>query len=239
MNKTSNKKGSVVLISKDVSYTFPFGYAYLAGYLIERGEEVVVLFRPDNSRDFKKFVQQIIDLKPVLVGFGTLYPDLYPVKELVELLNKADRNFPIVIGGQMVTPTPEFAMKITGADFGVIGEGEIILDELVKALRQDKNVRDVKGLAINENGAISFTGPGGFIKDMSKLPKIPYDLFPSSKWLNIGRYYVGKASPIGDIMIKLLLFMAAEVAPLIAIFVTTTVYLVIVLWMICLRRQKC
>ena len=195
MNKTSNKKGSVVLISKDVSYTFPFGYAYLAGYLIERGEEVVVLFRPDNSRDFKKFVQQIIDLKPVLVGFGTLYPDLYPVKELVELLNKADRNFPIVIGGQMVTPTPEFAMKITGADFGVIGEGEIILDELVKALRQDKNVRDVKGLAINENGAISFTGPGGFIKDMSKLPKIPYDLFPSSKWLNIGRYYVGKAQP--------------------------------------------
>ena len=48
---------------------------------------------------------------------------------------------------------------------------------------------------INENGMISFTGPGGFIKDMSKLPKIPYDLFPSSKWLNIGRYYVGKAQP--------------------------------------------
>lgn len=190
-----NKNGPVVLISKDVVFTFPFGYAYLAGYLIEKKENVIVLFRPDKSSDFKKFVQEIINLKPLLVGFGTLYPDLYPIKELIELLNQAGRNFPIVVGGQMVTPTPEFAMAITKADFGVIGEGEIILHELVRALRENKNAREVKGIIINENGNLVFTGPGDFIKDLSKLPKIPYDLFPSSKWLNIGRYYAAKAQP--------------------------------------------
>ena len=195
MIKTANKNGPVILIPKDVSFIFPFGYAYLAGYLIKKGEKVVILFRPNKSSDFKKFVEQIIEMKPALVGFGTIYPDLYPIKELIGLLNKAGRNFPVVIGGQMVTPTPEFAVKITGADFGVIGEGEIILDKLVKALHQDKDAHQVKGLVINENGMISFTGQGDFIKDMSKLPKIPYDLFPSNKWLNIGRYYVGKAQP--------------------------------------------
>jgi radical SAM superfamily enzyme YgiQ (UPF0313 family) len=191
----TNKKGPIVLIPKDVAYTFPFGYAYLAGYLIEKGEKVMVLFRPEKSSRFEKFVQEIIDLKPALVGFGTLYPDLYPIKKLVELLNKAGRNFPIVVGGQMVTPTPEFAVQITGADFGVIGEGEIILDELVKALRAGKDVGEVKGLAINSGDKISFTGSGEFIKDMSKLPQIPYELFPSSKWLSIGRHYVGKSQP--------------------------------------------
>ncbi|MEK7116779.1 MAG: radical SAM protein [Patescibacteria group bacterium] len=195
MNKTANKKGPVILVPKDISFIFPFGYAYLAGYLIEKGEEVKILFRPNNPSDFKKFVRQIIDLKPVLVGFGTIYPDLYPIKELVGLLNKAGRNFPVVVGGQMVTPTPDFAVEITGADFGVIGEGEIILYELVKALRQDQDVHQVKGIIINENGKLFSTGPGDFIKNMSKLPKIPYDLFPSDKWLNIGRYYVGKAQP--------------------------------------------
>jgi anaerobic magnesium-protoporphyrin IX monomethyl ester cyclase len=195
MIKTANKKGPVVLVLKDVMFTFPFGYAYLAGYLVEKGEEVVVLFRPDKSGDFKKFAQQIIGLQPALVGFGTLFPDLYPIKELIEILNGAGRNFPIAIGGQMVTPTPEFAVNITGADIGVIGEGEIILYELINAMRNDKDIRQIKGLVINDGGKISFTGPGEFIKDLSKLPKIPYNLFPSNKWLNIGRYYVGKAQP--------------------------------------------
>ncbi|MCX6701642.1 MAG: radical SAM protein [Candidatus Zambryskibacteria bacterium] len=195
MNKTKNKNGPVVLVTKDISYTFPFGYAYLAGYLIEKGEEVIVLFRPKKAFDYKKFVQDIIELKPVLVGFGTLYPDLYPIKKLIELLNLAGRNFPIVIGGQMVTPTPEFAVKITGADFGVVGEGEIIVDELVKTLRKNKDPHQVKGVIINENGKLSFTESGDFIKYMAKLPKIPYTLFPSNKWLDIGRFYVDIAQP--------------------------------------------
>jgi len=76
MTKTSNKKGPVVLVLRDISYTFPFGYAYLAGYLIEKGENVVVLFRPHKSQNFKKFVEDIIDLKQVLVGVGTLFPDV-------------------------------------------------------------------------------------------------------------------------------------------------------------------
>lgn len=195
MVKTENKRGPVVLVPKDVAYTFPFGYAYLAGYLIGKGEEVKVLFRPAKSQGFKKFVQEIIALKPVLVGFGTLYPDLYPVKELIELLNEAGRDFPIVIGGQMVTPTPEFAVEVTGADFGVIGEGEIILHELIQTLRKDEDIKQVKGLVINNGDHLSFTSPGDFIRDLSKLPKIPYHLFPSSKWLSIGRYYVSKAQP--------------------------------------------
>jgi len=195
MLQSKNISGPVVLISKDIIYTFPFGYAYLAGYLRQQSEAVKMLFRPRKRTGFKEFVRQIIELKPLIVGFGTLYPDLYDVKELINLLNQTGRDFPIVIGGQMVTPTPEFAIKITGADYGVIGEGEIILYQLVKTLREQKSTSRVKGLIIRDGDQVILTGAGQYIEDLSKLPPIPYDLFPKEKWLNIGQFYIDYSQP--------------------------------------------
>jgi len=195
MLSSQNTSGPIVLVSKDIAYAFPFGIAYLAGYLRQKGEDVRVLFRPDNPAHYRDFVRRVVALKPLLVGFGSLYPDLYEVRELVRILYEERRSFPVVIGGQMVSPTPEFAVEITGADYGAIGEGEIIFYELVNALRERRDPSDVKGLAIRDGKLVKLTGPGEFIDDLSKLPPVPYDLFPAEKWLPIGRYYVGMAQP--------------------------------------------
>jgi len=187
--------GPMVLIAKDILFAFPFSYAYLAGYLIQQGEKnVKILFIPQRSL-YKNFVKEIIALNPVLVGFGSLYPDLYAVRELIKLLKEEKCNFPIVIGGQMVTPTPEFAVEITEADYGVIGEGEITLYKLVSALRKQEIPLSVKGLVIRDGEKITLTGPEEYIEDLSKLPPIPYNLFPAEKWLHIGRFYASKAQP--------------------------------------------
>ena len=53
MNNTSNKNGPVILVSKDILYTFPFGYAYLAGYLIDINEAVKILYQPKKIVDFR------------------------------------------------------------------------------------------------------------------------------------------------------------------------------------------
>ena len=190
MLSTNNQNGPIILVSKDILYTFPFGYAYLAAYLKQHDEKIEVMFRPRKKAGLKRFVKEIMDKKPFLVGFGTLYPDLYEVKEIIKMLDEERREFPIVIGGQMVTPTPEFALNITGADIGVVGEGEIILHNLVKAIRENKDLKETPGLVIKEGERIINTGPGEFIKDMSLLPPIPYEMFSEEKWLNIGRFYI-------------------------------------------------
>ncbi|HNX90685.1 MAG TPA: radical SAM protein [Candidatus Omnitrophota bacterium] len=185
---SGNVTGPVVLVSRPIKYTFPLSYAYLAGYLKEQGEEVKILFRPtvDKAEDFAK---EIIGMNPVLVGFGNLYPELKEISAFIKCLDNAGRKFPIVIGGQMVSPIPEFAVRITGADIGVIGEGEIILHNVVKALREGSNIKEVKGLAVREGNEVFLTGPGEVIPDLDKLPKIPYEFFPEKEWLNIGRWY--------------------------------------------------
>ena len=143
--KSEFRGGPVVLVSRKIEFTFPLSYAYIAGYIREKGENVRVLFK---DLEHNELVKQIMELNPLLVGFGNLYPELKEVGDIIALLDKAGRKFPVVIGGQMVSLTPEFSVKVTKADFGVVGEGEITLYRLVTALREGRDPSGVKGLVI-------------------------------------------------------------------------------------------
>jgi radical SAM superfamily enzyme YgiQ (UPF0313 family)/2-polyprenyl-3-methyl-5-hydroxy-6-metoxy-1,4-benzoquinol methylase len=181
------QRGPVVLVSRAIAFTFPLSYAYLAGELRRQGEDVRILFKDIPA---EALVRQIMSLEPLVVGFGSLYPELAEIKTLIRMLDKAGRRFPVVIGGQMVTPIPEFSVKVTGADYGILGEGELIFAELVQRLRTGVDVSDVKGLVIRDGDDIINNGAGAYISDLSTgLPPIPYDLFPVEQWLPIGKWY--------------------------------------------------
>jgi radical SAM superfamily enzyme YgiQ (UPF0313 family) len=195
MLQSKNRKGPVVLCGPDVVFTFPFGIAYVAGALKHQGEDVHVMFIPNHPAGYKDFVNRIEALKPVLVGFGGLYPDLRPIKTLIRELRDGRPSFPIVVGGQMVSPIPEFAVKLTNADYGVIGEAEITVTQLVSALREGADTSGITGLAVRDGDTVTLTGPGEYVHDLSKLPPVPYELFPAEKWLPIGRYYAAKPQP--------------------------------------------
>lgn len=182
----SKRRGPVVLVSRDIAFTFPLSYAYLAGYLKERGIDVVILFKNTSQ---EKLVKKIMSLHPILVGFGNLYPELEEITNIINKLNQANRDFPIVIGGQMFSPIPKFAMQLTGADYGIIGEGEIILYKLVKALQKNTDLSKIRGLVIRNKNEITINEGGDYISDLSKLPKIPYELFDVDKWLLVGRWF--------------------------------------------------
>jgi anaerobic magnesium-protoporphyrin IX monomethyl ester cyclase len=186
LEEIKNRIGPVVLVSRPLLYSFSLSYAYLAGYLKQKGIDVIILFKNENFDDLAK---KIISLNPILVGFGNLYPELEEIRSIIFKLNKLGRDFPIVIGGQMFSPIPEFVLKITGADYGVLGEGEVILYNLVKAIKDNKNIANVGGLVIREKEQIVFTQKGEYIDDLSKLPEIPYELFPTDEWLYVGRWY--------------------------------------------------
>ena len=184
--KSTYYQGPIVLVSRAIQFTFPLSYAYLTGYLKQKGENVVLLF---HDNDYLKIAQDIMHLNPVLVGFGSLYPELEGISKIIQFLNQLGRQFPIVIGGQMVSPIPEFAVQITGADIGVIGEGEIILYQLASALRHGKDLTTIKGLVVREGNQFVNTGMGDYIEDLSLLPPIPYEFFPEENWLTIGLWY--------------------------------------------------
>lgn len=189
----NNKQGPVILISRQIEYTFPMGYAYLAGYLREHGEPVEVMFRPRKITE--QFVDEVLAKKPILIAFGGLFGEMEEIRNWIKLFHAKNRGrVPIVIGGHMVSPTPELAMRKLGADFGVIGEGEIILYELVRAIRDGADVTKIGGLIVRTDNGLVSTGKGTIIEDLSQIPKIPFDLFPVQDWLPIGEWYASHYS---------------------------------------------
>jgi radical SAM superfamily enzyme YgiQ (UPF0313 family) len=184
---TANPEGPMVLAAADIMYTFPLSYAYLAGYLKQQNEAVKVIFRHGSPRDT---AARIMELKPVAAGFGNLYPELREIAETIKCLDEMGRDFPVIIGGQMVSPTPEFAVKITNADIGVTSEGEITLYKLVQAFRNNADIDDIGGLAVRDGNKVIMTqGEPEIINDLSQLPPIPFEMMPQEKWLPVGRWY--------------------------------------------------
>jgi len=184
------RNGPVIFISREIAYTFPFSFAYLAGYLKEKGETVEILFKPRNDNEICETIKKVIQKKPILVAMGGLFPELEEMRKWITLFNLYGRDIPLVIGGQMVSPTPELAMKVTGANFGVIGEGEIILYQLVSSLRNNEDLTQIGGLIIRlDTDDLISTGPGEIIENLSQLPAIPFELFPEEEWVPIGQWY--------------------------------------------------
>jgi radical SAM superfamily enzyme YgiQ (UPF0313 family) len=83
----------------------------------------------------------------------------------------------VVIGGPHVTAAPlETMERFPPFDLAVLGEGELTLVELLRALGQKSPLADVAGLVIRDGETVRATGRRPFITDLDALPFPAWDL---------------------------------------------------------------
>lgn len=148
--------------------TLPLAIAYLKSYLINNGietEAVDVCFI--DERD--SFLKEKLDAyKPDIVGLSIKYhyfegsrtktTQLEMVKLFVDTIKKHS-NATIVLGGAGFSGAPEYFLRSSGAQYGIVGEGEVALHNFVKAVEQKvaPEDADIKGLIWeNENHEYSY-----------------------------------------------------------------------------------
>ena len=86
-------------------------------------------------------------------------------------------NLIVVIGGPHVTAAPRETMERFAAfDIAVVGEGELTLVELLRALKDTKTPSTVSGLLCREGEALRDTGRRPFITALDSLPSPAWDL---------------------------------------------------------------
>jgi len=93
---------------------------------------------------------------------------------LAKKLKKKNKNIIIIFGG----PEVPIVKKSLFREYPFINivvkkEGEVIFSEILKTLICNKNIKNVKGLLINDNKKIIDTGDGDRINDLKDLPS-PY-----------------------------------------------------------------
>ncbi len=139
---------------------FPLGIVYIASILKDAGYEIKVFDMLVESTDL--FV--IIDTyKPDYIGLSLRNIDNITIdqthfyassfSETVKKIRKKS-NIPIILGGSGFSIFPDRLLKLTGADFGVRGEGEISFLSLLNCLKSNLSYTTIPGLVYRKNGNI-------------------------------------------------------------------------------------
>jgi magnesium-protoporphyrin IX monomethyl ester (oxidative) cyclase len=99
--------------------------------------------------------------------------------EVVSTAKRVKGDTVVVVFGLHPSSRPEACLTDSEADFAVVGEPEVTIDELIDALQTKKaNVQTINGLGYRENGKITLTAKRAFIQDLDTLPLPARHLLP-------------------------------------------------------------
>jgi len=170
----------VVYDNESYIHEFPLGIAYIASTLLHEGIDVEI-FNQDVHHYPDEYLTEYLDKNRFdVVGIGVVggYYQYRKLLRLSKAINHSKRRPFFVLGGHGPSPEPEYFLKKTQADAIVIGEGEITIITLVKALEAHQSLAHVKGIAYNIKGNIFINERQPLIKNIDSITWPAYDLFP-------------------------------------------------------------
>lgn len=157
----------------------PLGILYLCSHLRARGFQVEVFDTTFSSRD--ALITRLTSGTPSTLG---IYANLMTRPNVVQLLGIAKAaGWRTIVGG----PEPGAYVREyldAGADYVVLGEGELTLEELMTAIQQKATdqLDKISGLAWLEDGMLRQTAPREQIANLDEQP------WPAREAVDIPRY---------------------------------------------------
>lgn len=168
----------------------PLGPLYVAAYLRRAGPWEISFFDTTFAEDEMEFAERVYAEKPHLVGIQAAITTRHHAKHMISIAKNAGAT--VVVGGPDPTVSCSDYLQ-WGADFVVLGEGEVTMAELVSHLAKahQENIKDIKGIAYLNNNEIVLTQPRPMIKDVGQLPWPAYDLINVTPYLERCSNYYG------------------------------------------------
>jgi len=100
------------------------------------------------------------------------------IRKVLEVVKLHNPNIITVVGGGIITSAPVYGMKaLELADYGVIGEGEIIVCNLCTALENNHEVKDIAGIVYYNGDDYAITEGKPEVVDINKIPYPDYEGF--------------------------------------------------------------
>lgn len=171
----------------------PRNLALLAAVLRKKDLSVKIFDMPILEADFESIIPVLKDCEPKVVGILNRSTYSFPItSKTAGIIKKFNSNIPVVVGGTYVSFSSEEAMnQCSDIDFIVVGEGEKPLPSLARALINNKDVRDIKGIVYRdeENNQLVITEKPAPI-DLDDIPLPAIDLIPIDIYVSRNERYI-------------------------------------------------
>jgi len=187
----------VTLANNYKSIHLPFYYLYLAAYIekdsnlraeildLKKAFMHLPLTEETLSLYLRVVVKKLERMRPLSVGISCYTTDYPLVMELAAKI-KQTLNTVIIVGNAHATLMPEdFLHKDSPVDFTVFGEGELILVDLLNALKSRRDAAAVKGICFfdKKTGSVRKSFPDKYLTDLSVLPLPTYHKIDTSVYI--------------------------------------------------------
>lgn len=121
--------------------------------------DLVKQFKPDFIGFSIRNIDDVVNDREIFYMDGILEKFIRPVK--------AATNVPVILGGSGFSIFPIELMELTGADYGIVGEGEDTLPILLDYIQNQEDVTCLPNLVTKGSKVIHLGDPYKFSKDIS------------------------------------------------------------------------
>lgn len=161
------------------------GLAYVAASVRQNGHEVILLDGKLGGLSVNEIAERVVRDPPDLVGITAMTVE-FPTAVRIAAQIKARSAVPIVIGGTHVNAVSAQALQeCEHFDYGCVGEGEYLINELVESLAGERPVEQIQGLLYRRGKQVVFTGTRPYPRNYDLLPFPAWDLFETGRHIPI------------------------------------------------------
>lgn len=165
----------------------PLGLAYIAATLEKNGHEVKIVDCDVEENYEEKIYRLCREFQPQMAGFYAMTWNYGLAKKISDQIKTIDEKIITVLGGPNITTMPEDSLKYGKFDFGVLGEGEETIIELVEKLENKKEIEfeQILGLVFRKEGKIVINQYRALIADLNSIPFPARHLLPMEKYFDV------------------------------------------------------
>lgn len=158
----------------------------LSSVLRANGYPTEIIFTPNileqsDSASIKRLAEAVAEQSKdsLLLGISFFSCHLNVIKELTGQL-RSKTKVPIIWGGKHISARPEDAKGF--ADIICVGEGEIALTRLTKAMEKGEDYNGIEGIWTIRDGNLNETSVGPLVEDLNSLPYADYSAKGHYMW---------------------------------------------------------
>lgn len=152
--------------------THPMGLMYLGAILKKVGHKIKIHDCALDNKDLHILKKTIRDWKPDFIGISIIITELEQTKKIMAIIRELLPDIPVIFGGPWPSANPQESIKAFGADFVVLGEGELVFTELIDAITHGCPTESIPGTASLVNGEIRIN-PGRQLTE-NELNALPF-----------------------------------------------------------------
>ncbi|MBI5797812.1 cobalamin B12-binding domain-containing protein [Candidatus Woesearchaeota archaeon] len=161
----------------------PIGVALLATLLDGVGHEVRILDMQIDQLTEHELIDYVKEYNPSFVCLAMLDATATLVHKIFHVLKSSLPSLITVAGGVHASMYPKKVLEENkDIDYIAVGEAEYTLRDLVHALEEKEDLKNVKGLYLRENSEIISTGYRPVVQDLDEFP------IPLRKFFNLNKY---------------------------------------------------